>query len=122
MPQRAKSICRKIGCNELIGAPGYCDRHVIEGKPFRYQNSKKTVATKRFYSSGAWTKKSKQHRKNQPLCQECLRAGTVKTGNLVHHSPELTELLLRGLNPLDSKYLDTLCSNCHLKHLRGKKN
>lgn len=121
MPKRAKSICRKIGCNELLDAPGYCEKHTKNNKPFWHQDVKKTTAAKRFYSSAPWTKKSSQHRKNQPLCQEHLQKGLIKGGEMVHHIIELKELLRRGLDPLDNKYLETLCNSCHLGHLRAKK-
>lgn len=121
MPRRAKSVCNKIGCFTLVSQPGYCEKHKKESNPYEELNKKKTTETKKFYSSYAWTKKSKQHRKKEPLCQECLRKDIIKNGELVHHEPELTELLKKGLNPLDDKYLETLCHNCHQGHLRAKK-
>ena len=121
MPVRAKSICRKSGCNILIDKPGYCEDHKSLNNPFRKLDEKKTDETKKFYSSSAWTKTSLNHRKNEPLCQECKKKGIIKSGELVHHEPSLEELLKKGFNPLDHKYLETLCFNCHQGHLRAKR-
>jgi len=122
MPRRAKSICRKMGCSVLIDAPGYCATHTHVNNAFVYQDRKKTAETKRFYSSGRWTKKSKQHRVIEPLCRECKKRGIIKPCEMVHHDPPLEILLSKGLNPLDDKYLASLCNDCHLGHLREKKN
>jgi len=122
MSRRAKSICRKVGCSKLIDAPGYCDQHLKSNNSFQYQNNNKTIESKKFYSSSAWTGKSKQHRADEPLCQECLKNNTITAAQMVHHNPDLTVLLKKGLNPLDDKYLESLCNNCHLGHLREKKH
>ena len=121
MPSRGKSICRKIGCNTLIDSPGYCLEHAHANNAFTHQNNIKTIKTKRFYSSGSWTRASREHRIQEPLCQECLRRGVVKSAEMVHHEPPLEILMDKGLNPLDHKYLQSLCNNCHLGHLRAKK-
>ena len=69
----------------------------------------------------AWTLASKRHRAKEPLCRQCKREGIISKGELVHHNPPLDELKARGLNPLDDKYLETLCFNCHQKELRRKR-
>ena len=120
MPPRARSICRASRCNALISAPGYCDEHKHLANPFRKLDSRKTPEAISFYRSYAWTMTSKRHRIAEPLCVECLRAGRTKKGELVHHEPPLEILQKEGLNPLDDRYLETLCHNCHQGHLRAK--
>ncbi len=122
MGKRAKSICNYPGCYELISKPGYCKKHLfVKKESFKQLDGKKTPEQKRFYSSYAWTKTSKQHRRIEPLCRECYDAGRIVEGNLVHHTPELQTLWDRGLNPLDHEYLSTICLSCHQKHLRAKR-
>lgn len=126
MPSRAKSICRRVGCNALIDRPGYCPAHTIDPREkarenFRALDERKTDEQKAFYSSAAWTQASRRHRANDPLCSRCRERGIIQAGQLVHHNPPLDELIARGLNPLDDRYLETLCNRCHLEELRGKK-
>jgi 5-methylcytosine-specific restriction protein A len=128
MPARAKSICRKTGCNTLINTPGYCELHAKESSPFKELDKRKTPETTRFYRSWAWTKTSRLFRKNNQLCEECIKPtitnpqGIVKKSEMVHHEPPLEELLKENLNPHDEQYLHALCNNCHLKELREKKH
>lgn len=121
MPKRAKTICPSVGCNNLVDTPGYCDKHKEETNPFRALDKKKTPEMKKFYSSGSWTKTSKNHRKKFPLCGRCLERGKTKSAEMVHHEPPLEELLRKGLNPHNEEYLNSLCDNCHLEDLREKK-
>jgi 5-methylcytosine-specific restriction enzyme A len=127
MPSRAKSICKKIGCNTLIDRPGYCPVHAIFEKEdtrnrFDVIDSKKTSEQKKFYSSSLWTSVSRRHRVNEPLCRRCRRAGKIVAGALVHHNPPLDELIKKGLSPFDENYLETLCLPCHQKELSLKRN
>ena len=121
MPRRPKTICRKNGCYSLINSPGYCDIHQDESSPFKSLDSKKTVETKKFYSSWKWTKTSRQHRIKYPLCEQCQTDGKTHAAEMVHHEPPLEVLLKKGLNPLSEKYLHSLCNSCHLGELRDKR-
>ena len=120
MPARARSICRKTGCHVLIATPGYCEDHAHLANPFRTLDARKTPESVRFYRSYKWTQASIRHRIKSPICKECERRGITKKGELVHHEPPLEKLIAEGLNPLDDKYLETLCHNCHQGHLRAK--
>lgn len=122
MGKRAKSICNYPGCYVLIDRPGYCAKHLfVKKESFKKLEEKKTPEQRKFYSSYAWTKTSKQHRVIEPLCRDCYNTKRVTQGVLVHHNPELKKLWALGLNPLDHQYLETLCFNCHQKHLRKKR-
>jgi hypothetical protein len=125
MARRAKTVCRKLGCNTLVETPGHCEDHQdksVQEKGFEKQDYNKSMETKRFYSSYRWTKTSLRHRAKVPLCEECQESGIVQIAEMVHHEPPLEELLKRGLNAHDEQYLHSLCNNCHLGHLRDKKN
>ena len=116
---RAKSICRRAGCNVLLDAPGYCEQHKVD--PFKQLQAKKTDSQKQFYSSYKWTMKSRDHRSKFPLCEQCKKRGLTVPGQMVHHNSDLTELWAQNLDPLSDKYLETLCNLCHLDELRKKK-
>jgi 5-methylcytosine-specific restriction endonuclease McrA len=121
MPSRARSICRATRCNKLIKSPGYCEDHQHLANPFKRLDKKKTPEAKKFYSSYKWTMASKRHRIKSPLCMECARGGITKAAQMVHHIIEVQDLWKQGLNPLDDKYLESLCNNCHQKHLVAKR-
>lgn len=116
---RAKSICRYINCNKLINKPGYCDEHKKDNNNF--SKLKKDERSTIFYRSNKWREASIRHRVIEPLCRECKEKGIIKSGEMVHHDPDLIYLLDNNLNPCNDKYLITLCNNCHLGHLRNKK-
>lgn len=50
--------------------------------------------------------------------------GIIKKGDLVDHVVERLDIIAMGENPLDWKYLQTLCYACHNKKLaqRNKKH
>lgn len=126
MAKRARSICRKNGCNELIPAPGYCIEHTIEKKEkvrsyFKKLDEKKPESKRKFYATNRWRKTSERHRRNNPLCGVCRERDRITLGTLTHHKPSLDYLLSNKLDPYSSKYLQTLCDRCHLEELRAKR-
>jgi len=126
MPYRQ---CKRPGCIELvpIGGNGYCPKHqrvTVENtrQKFDELKSRQSPAERRFYSSPKWTEASRRHRRKEPLCRQHLAAGAVVAATLVHHDPPLKELIAAGKNPLDDKYLVSLCGDCHMAELRSMKN
>lgn len=118
---KAKTICTYYGCGAAIAKGPRCEAHPY--RPMREVLDKtKTPESRAFYSSGKWTKTSRDHRKRHPLCVNCKRNGRVTAGTLVHHNPERQILIARGDSPYDDRYLETLCFNCHQGELRGKRN
>jgi len=115
MPSKGKSICKKVGCNALIPKSGYCDDHQDQSKPFKVLDERKNPITKKFYSSGKWTKTSRNFRAMpiNALCERCEERGYTQIAEEVHHEPPLLTLLKKGLNPHDHDYLHSLCSKCH---------
>lgn len=125
MPNRSLSPCKRPGCPNLVRGRGYCPEHqndqkVITRDRFKRLDERKTNDQKRFYSSEAWTNASRRHRDIEPLCRRCKTEGQIVPADLVHHNPSLQDLLNRGLNPLDDRYLESLCLRCHQKELKGK--
>jgi len=122
MPARAKSMCRKAGCPNLVDKPGYCPQHTPDSRaPFRRLDERKTEEHRLFYSGRRWTETSRQHRMMEPLCRRCKAAGKVVAADMVHHNPPREELIARGINPYDHDYLESLCNWHHLEELRAKR-
>ena len=119
MPQRAKSMCKSpvvLLCwtsRDTVKRISISLRSVALDK--RKRQSRRVLQFLRLDLA------SKRHRAKEPLCRQCKREGIISKGELVHHNPPLDELKARGLNPLDDKYLETLCFNCHQKELRRKR-
>ena len=116
--KRATKLCKKAGCPNLATTDnGYCQNH--DHKKFDDLTAKKEEWKKKFYSSWKWRKKSLDHRRKEPFCRRCLPRKVV--GDLVHHNPELSELVEEGLDPFDDQYLETLCHEHHQVELNRKK-
>lgn len=73
--------------------------------------------SKRFYKSKAWQYTRDAYAKSAGgLCEECLRKGIYKPGEIVHHKQELTPDNIN--NPeisLSWDNLELLCRDCHGK-------
>lgn len=118
---RAKSICRKVGCNNLTPKPGYCRDHEHLLKD-RFKGLKKAPGAKEFYSSALWVQTTRAYREQNPLCQDHLDRGMVVKGDLTDHHPhEWYELEAMGENPCDWQWLRTVCHSCHNKKLATRR-
>jgi 5-methylcytosine-specific restriction protein A len=122
--QRALKICRSPGCTNLTYS-AYCKRHIRVPNDRRREswdklNARKTIESKRFYSSAEWTKCSVRHKAIEPLCRRCKAKGIVKVVEITHHNPPLEILISQGENPFAEKNLESLCFNCHQEELRKK--
>lgn len=72
-----------------------------------------------FYSSKAWqTCRNEYAKKAHHLCENCLRQGIYKPGEIVHHKIEITPLNINHPEiALNHKNLEMLCRDCHaLRH------
>lgn len=80
-------------------------RRSIMAKPFARQ----------FYSSKAWQDCRNEYAKRRHyLCENCLRKGIYKPGEIVHHKIELDPINIE--NPeiaLNFDNLELLCRECH---------
>ena len=107
MPQRLAKPCRKSGCNQLTrDADGYCDKHKGANHK-QYNQQRYNAAEQQFYRTGRWKKTSAEYRAFHPKC----KCGMPSV--LVHHNPDVVELLRLGLDACDWKYLEALCWKCH---------
>lgn len=113
--------CARVGCPKLVTGGAYCEKHK---KPrldrFKSLNRSKSPEKVKFYGSGAWKKTRSLYLKDNPLCEECRELDRIRPAVLVHHDPELTKLWELGLDPLNYKYLHSLCEPCHQRHLNKK--
>lgn len=70
---------------------------------------------RKFYSSKAWQDCRNEYAKRQHhLCENCLRKGIYKPGEIVHHIIELDPINIE--NPeiaLSFNNLELLCRDCH---------
>ena len=70
---------------------------------------------KKFYSSAAWQACRNEYAKRRHfLCENCLRRGIYKAGEIVHHKIELDPVNIN--NPeiaLNFDNLELLCRDCH---------
>jgi hypothetical protein len=109
-----RRLCNHAGCNLLATNNGFCEKHLKNKYDIVKEDWKK-----KFYSSQKWRKKSLEHRRLEPFCRRCLPKKLL--GNLVHHNPELSQLIEEGKDPLDDTYLETLCHNHHQVELNKRK-
>lgn len=72
---------------------------------------------KQFYSSKAWqTCREAYAKSRQYLCEDCLRRGIYRPGEIVHHKIHITPVTID--NPevaLSFKNLELLCRVCHAR-------
>lgn len=83
----------------------------------RFFNTMAKEFAKKFYSSKAWQDcRNEYATKVHHLCENCLRKGIYKPGEIVHHIIEITPLNID--NPevtLNFANLEMLCRDCHSK-------
>ncbi len=113
----AKSICRSVGCGALIARPGYCEIHTVEYQD-RFKDLPKAPGSREFYGSNRWRLTAIAYRRRNPLCADHKARDMIVKGDLVDHIIERATLIVRGLDPFNEIYLQTLCHSCHNKKLR----
>ncbi len=115
-----KKICNKIGCNKLTKLKEkYCDEHkVVEFESVRrwrrdYDDKRRDDKHRKFYKSQQW-KIVRDYilRRDNYLCQNCLKEDRVTTATTVHHIVEIKRDYTKAL---DENNLITLCHDCHNK-------
>lgn len=70
-----------------------------------------------FYSSKMWQDCRNEYAKSaQHLCENCLRQGIYKPGEIVHHKIEISPMNInRPEITLNFQNLELLCRDCHRK-------
>ena len=102
MPWKLKTACRYPGCPNLAEKNGYCNLH-------SYSQTRTDDKEQAFYRSRDWRETSALYRKLHPICNNCKKAPVA----IVHHKVQLYELLRRGEDPCNAKWLEGLCWSCH---------
>ena len=72
---------------------------------------------RKFYSSKQWQDCRNAYAKSAHyLCEDCLRRGIYRPGEIVHHKIELDPVTIEHPEiTLDFKNLELLCRDCHAK-------
>ncbi|WP_422804585.1 HNH endonuclease [Tetragenococcus halophilus] len=112
---KPKKLCEHAGCTTLVNYnQTYCARHQPEPKQSdydRYENRKKAGGKYFwFYKSKAWKNLSNQYRLKQPLCEDCLKEGLIKAGNVRDHIIPIREDWSKRL---DESNIQNLCHYHH---------
>jgi 5-methylcytosine-specific restriction enzyme A len=76
-----------------------------------YDKYKRNKEAKKFYNSAAW-RKCREYvlKRDNYLCQRCLRKGILRAADVVHHKEHLEDNPEKALNP---ENLESLCHACH---------
>lgn len=115
MPQRPNKPCRLRGCGVLTrNASGYCDAHASQATG--WTRSRKGSASARGYGH-AWRQlRAEILRRDDGLCQPCLRAGAVTLAAEVDHIVGKAEAKRLGWTreQIDAhENLQAICGPCH---------
>lgn len=79
-----------------------------------YDKYKRDKESRVFYKSNAWEKcREVVLKRDDYLCQDCLKKGKLTPADMVHHIEELKDNPDRAL---DIDNLESLCNPCHNKH------
>lgn len=119
MARKAQRPCRTINCGNLTRET-YCEIHKrtdlenLQQKRKEYNREIRSPKLNQFYSSSEWQRaRAVAIERDNHLCQRCLKAGTLKRAELVHHKVEVKDDWSQRL-ALDN--LESLCHKCHNKH------
>jgi 5-methylcytosine-specific restriction enzyme A len=76
-----------------------------------YDKYKRDKEAKKFYNSTAW-RKCREYvlKRDNYLCQRCLKKGIIKPADVVHHKEHLRDDLDKAFDP---ENLESLCNACH---------
>lgn len=82
----------------------------------RYKTMAKPFA-KKFYSSKAWQNCRNEYAQRRAfLCEDCLRRGIYRPGEIVHHKIEIDPVTIeRPEIALNFDNLELLCRDCHAR-------
>ena len=119
MPYAAPQPCKRFGCPELTQS-GFCKKCKKDPRHRAYSPRGTTQRRRRlneedrkldaWYSSSRWRSLRNSWISRNPCCALCLRAGVIKSGEVVDHIVERRD---DDSKRLDSENLQTLCHKCH---------
>jgi 5-methylcytosine-specific restriction protein A len=109
MAQRSKKICALGGCQNRT-MTRWCDEHTKTTSVARSYDLRRGNSTQRGYDA-SWVKlRLVALRRDQYLCQECLRNGRPTQARDVDH---VIPIAVAPERRLDLTNLESLCSTCH---------
>lgn len=114
MPPRSKKPCGHRGCKEL-STEAYCNEHRQERHQL-YKRERTDHDEQSFYKSAVWRKTRAYKLRMNPLCEECMRQGRLRTAVLVDHITPIK----KGGARLDVYNLQSLCQSCHNRKTAGE--
>ena len=118
MALRALRPCKRIGCNQLTrDIKGYCEEHARTTSDHKeYKRNRTDKSEQLFYTSTPWLKtRAVALRRDNGLCQHCLRYGNVTLAEMVHH---IIAIKVDWSLRLVLSNLISLCNECHQREER----
>lgn len=112
MAGKPKRPCAEPGCNELTRNT-YCKSHLENAQKIAQENSykKRDKKSQSLYNSYEWQKlRQLAMKRDNYLCQSCLREGVLASADVVHH---LVEVRDDWSKRLDLDNLESVCHGCH---------
>ena len=112
-------VCGSIGHNHLLSDAGTHPNGCVPILLLMFRDEQL-----RFYNSEAWRKCRRGYTKyKRGLCENCLKKGILKPGEIVHHKEPLTpETIHDPTKALAWDNLQLLCRDCHATaHKPGKR-
>ena len=97
-----KLFCDMPKLKRTTPRPWLLQRKPFEG--YRHHNTE-------FYQSTAWRKLRALKLEQEPMCEECLKAGRLTPAQMVDHIVPIN----KGGASLDIENLQSLCNACHAR-------
>ena len=113
LPQRAKSICRKVACGKAVLVTGFCQKHQVKSG---WTDTKTSSSSERGYG-WEWRKlRLKVLHRDKGLCKTCLVRGQITVATEVDH------IIAKANGGTDDESnLQALCHSCHAKKTNQEK-
>lgn len=109
MPVSAPKPCRHAGCSKLVrDGSGYCESHQSDRKLGKFADARRGSRHERGYGTDWDKKRTRILRRDNGLCQPCLRGGRVTAATQVDHVVPKEE---DGTDADEN--LQAICTDCH---------
>lgn len=107
MPRKAPTPCRHIGCKQLVAVPGYCEAHQRDAIGWQ---SDRVRGGRHARGYGTLWQRLRERilRRDNGLCQPCLKARRITAANQVDH------IVPKAQGGTDAEEnLQSICEACH---------
>ncbi len=109
MPVSAPKPCKHHGCGALVSdGSGYCARHQEDRKVGKFADARRGSRHQRGYDYSWEKKRERILKRDNGLCQPCLKQGRVTAADQVDHITPKAE----GGDDDDTN-LQSICDTCH---------